>query len=143
MTGQEHENNVLHCVVVVDQSLAPGLAANATGVLALTLGAMIGGLPGAPLIDADGESHPGLIPQGLPVLRAQASMLSELRVQAANTDSVGVIDFPSDGQQTNDYDEFRRRVASIPTQELRYLGVLIYGPRRAIKRLTGSLALLR
>lgn len=59
-------------MVVVDGSLPIGLAANATGMLALTLGATVAGLPGEELVDADGETHPGLIPQGLPVLRAPA-----------------------------------------------------------------------
>jgi Protein of unknown function (DUF2000) len=53
------------------------------------------------------------------------------------------IDFPTDCQQTNDYDEVRRRVAAIPTTDLRYLAILLCGPRRAVNRLTGNLALLR
>jgi hypothetical protein len=61
---------------VVDESLPPGLPANATGVVALTLGATVAGLPGAALVDADGDAHPGLIPQVLPVLRASADRLT-------------------------------------------------------------------
>jgi hypothetical protein len=143
MTGHESTNGVLRCVTVVDESLPPGRAANATAMLALTLGATVAGLPGAALVDADGGVHPGLIPQGLTVLRAPAGRLSELRAQAAASEDVGVIDFPADCQQTNDYDEVRRRVAAIPTVELRYLAILLYGPRRAVSRLTGNLALLR
>ena len=72
-----------------------------------------------------------------------ASSLSELRAQAAASEDVGVIDFPTECQQTTDYDEVRRRVAGIPTADLRYLAILLYGPRRAVSRLTGNLALLR
>ena len=143
MPGQDSHNGLLRFVVVVDESLPPGRAANATGMLAVTLGATVAGLPGAALVDADGDAHPGLIPQGLLVLRAPATRLSELRAQAAASEDVGVIDFPSYCQQTNDYDEVRRRVAAIPTAELRYLAILLYGPRRAVSRLTGSLALLK
>ena len=143
VTGQDLGNGVLRCVVVVEESLRPGRAANATGMLALTLGATIAGLPGAPLIDADGDVHRGLIPQGLLVLRAPADRLAELRAQAAASEEVAVIDFPTYCQQTTDYDEVRRRVAGIPTAELRYLAILLYGPRRAVSRLTGNLALLR
>jgi hypothetical protein len=142
-TGQESNNGVLRCVIVVDDSLPPGLAANATAMVALTLGATVVGLPGAALIDANGARHPGLIPQGLPVLRASADRLSDLRAQAIASQDVGVIDFPSEGQQTTDYDEFRSRVAGTPTSGLRYLAILLYGQRRAVNRLTGSLALLR
>lgn len=130
-------------MVVVDESLPPGLAANATGILALTLGATVAGLTGPALVDADGTAHPGLIPQGIPVLRGHADRLSELRAGAAACDELGVIDLPTDCQRTTDYDEVRRRVAGTPAAELRYLAVLLYGPRRAVSRLTGALPLLR
>ena len=143
MPGQDPTNGALRLVAVVDESLPAGRAANATGMLAVTLGATVADLPGAALVDADGDAHPGLIPQGLLVLRAPANRLSQLRAQAAASEDVRVIDFPTDCQQTNDYDEVRRRVAAIPTADLRYLAILLYGPRRAVSRLTGNLALLR
>jgi Protein of unknown function (DUF2000) len=130
------------CVIVVDEGLPAGLAANAAAVLALTVGAREPGLVGADLIDADKETHPGLIPSGLPVLRASSDELVELR-RCGSSDGVVVIDFPAIGQQTNDYDEVRATVAQTPTAELTYLGVAVTGPRRAIARLTGSFALLR
>jgi hypothetical protein len=130
------------CVIVVDEDLPAGLAANAAAVLALTLGAREPGLVGSDFVDADSERHPGLIPIGLPVLRAASDDLAEIRRRAA-ADGVSVIDFPVFGQQTNDYDEFRGMVAATPTSELSYLGVALSGPRRAVGRLTGRLALLR
>ena len=54
------------CVIVVDESLPAGLAANAAAVLALTLGAREPDLVGADFVDADAQPHPGLIPIGLP-----------------------------------------------------------------------------
>jgi Protein of unknown function (DUF2000) len=143
IAGQQATNGVLRCVIVVDESLPPGLAANATGMLAVTLGATVAGLPGAALVDADGDIHPGLIPQGLTVLRAPADRLGDLRARAAASEDVGVIDFPTDCQQTTDYGEVRRRVAGTLAADLRYLAILLYGPRRAVGRLTGNLALLR
>ena len=143
MPGQEPSNGVLRCVIVVDESLPPGLAANATGMLAVTLGATVAGLPGAALVDADGHVHPGLVPQGLTVLGAPADRLGDLRARAAASNDVGVIDFPADCQWTTDYDEVRRRVAGIPAADLRYVAILLYGPRRAVSRLTGNLALLK
>jgi hypothetical protein len=130
------------CVVVVDEALPPGLAANAAAVLALTLGATVGGLLDGDLVDADGEVHPGLIPMGLPVLCAPRALLTELRMRATPA-GVGVIDFPTFGQQTTDYDEVRGKVAQTQTAELEYLGIVLHGSRRAVTRLTGSLRLLR
>jgi hypothetical protein len=129
-------------VIVVDEDLPAGLAANAAAVLALTLGAREPGLVGADFVDADAEPHPGLIPIGLPVLRASRVELVEIRGRAAD-DGVRVLDFPAFGQQTNDYEEFRGMVAATPAAELSYLGVALSGSRRAVRRLTGALALLR
>jgi uncharacterized protein DUF2000 len=129
-------------VIVVDEDLPAGLAANAAAVLALTLGAREPGLVGADFVDADAEPHPGLIPIGLPVLCASRADLVVLRRGAA-ADGVRVVDFPAFGQQTNDYDEFRGMVAATPAAELSYLGVALSGSARAVRRLTGRLALLR
>jgi hypothetical protein len=131
----------LRCVVVVDEALPAGLAANAAAVLALTLGATIDGLQGGDLVDADGHAHPGLIPFGLPVLAAARPVLAELRERAVDV-GVGVVVFPVFGQQTNDYETVRARVAATRAADLEYLGVALYGSRRAVARLTGALRLL-
>lgn len=67
MPGRPRTSADTRCIVIVDEALPPGLAANAVGVLALTLGATLPALVGADLIDADGERHPGLIPCDFPI----------------------------------------------------------------------------
>jgi hypothetical protein len=133
---------VERCVVVVDEALPAGLAANAAAVLAFTLGARLPGLIGEDYADADGSAHPGLIPFGVPVLRAPGEHLGQLRAGALEA-GVGVVAFPSFGQQTTDYAEFRAHVARTPAADLRYLALALHGPRRPVARLTGSLPLLR
>jgi hypothetical protein len=138
----ETQPATVRCVIVVDEALPPGLAANAAAMVALTLGATVRGLPGADLVDADGNAHPGLIPAGIPILAASRRQLSDLHA-SAERHGVGVVDFPTFGQQTTDYDAVIGRVAQTPTTELEYLGIALYGPRRAVSRVTGSLRLLR
>ena len=65
MPGQESSNGVLRCVIVVDESLPPGLAANATAMLAVTLGATVAGLPGAALVEPTVTSTPASSPRVL------------------------------------------------------------------------------
>jgi uncharacterized membrane protein len=130
------------CVIIVDEALPAGLAANAAGVLALTLGATAPALKGDDFTDADGDHHPGLIASGLPILRAASQDLTRLR-ERARAARLEVIDFPTFGQQTNDYDEFRSRIAETRGSELRYLGVAVRGAKPEVRKLTGSLALLR
>jgi hypothetical protein len=132
--------NGTRCVVVVDESLAPGLAANAAAVMAMTLGTKVPAMVGEEFTDGAGERHPGLITTGLPVLRAAASELPALRAKALQAE-VGVVGFPRSGQTTTDYEAFRELVASTEAPE--YLGLAFYGDGKTLRRLTGSLGLLR
>jgi hypothetical protein len=132
--------NGTRCVVVVDEGLAPGLAANAAAVMALTLGTKVPALVGEEFVDGAGERHAGLITTGLPVLRASAEQLPQLRARALEAE-VGVIGFPRSGQTTTDYEHFRALVAG--TESLDYLGLAFYGDGKTLRRLTGSLGLLR
>ena len=132
----------VRCVIVVDEALPAGLAANAAAMVALTLGATVDGLPGADLVDADGHVHPGLIPAGIPILAASAAQLSDLHARAARQ-GVGVVDFPAYGQQTTDYDAVIARVRETPAADLAYRAIALHGPSRAVRRLTGNLRLLR
>jgi hypothetical protein len=129
-------------VIVADETLAPGLAANAAAVVAFTLGAQLPGLRGPDVADADGGLLPGLIPVGLPILRAPSDALTALHARAMAAE-LGVVAMPVFGHQTNDYDEFRTLVARTPGAELRFLAVAVHGPRRRVGRLTGSFGLLR
>jgi hypothetical protein len=138
----ESEDVPARCVIVVDEALPAGLAANAAAVLALTLGARAPGLRGPDIDDADGVRLPGLIDRGLPILKAPAADLAAMRARAVVA-GVEVIGFPRFGQETTDYEAFCERVAQTPTAELEYLGLLVAGPKRTVNKLTGSLPLLR
>jgi hypothetical protein len=130
------------CAIVVDVALAVGKAANAAAVIALTLGKRHPHLAGADLIDASGHAHPGLIPIGISVLAAAAADLRDVRVKALKH-GIDVVDFPCHGQQTNDYAEFGARVREVPTEELSYVGIGLFGTRKAVGRIIGKFSLLR
>jgi hypothetical protein len=117
-----------------------GLAANAAAILALTLGVHRPQLIGAGFDDAAGTPHLGLIPTGLPILGTEAAELPALR-EAARERGLLVVDLPAPGQQTTDYDEFRAAVTA--TAELAYLAILVSGPQKPVRAITGQLALLR
>jgi len=130
------------CVIVLDQALPIGRAANAAAVIALTLGNRHPHLAGPDLVDASGHAHPGLIPIGIAVLAAPAPDLVELRAKALKN-GIDIVDFPSQGQQTTDYAEFGARVREVPTEKLTYVGVGLYGPRKAVGRIVGRFSLLK
>jgi len=127
------------CVIVVDEALTPGKASNAAAVVAFTLGQRHSHLVGAPLREGDGTAHPGLIPIGIPVLKATAAQLSALREKSlAHCD---VVDFPEQGQTTTDYSAFLDAVHTFKGDSLQYLAVGLVGPKNRIGKLVGGLSL--
>jgi hypothetical protein len=127
------------CIIVVNQALSPGRAANAVAVVAFTLGQRHGRLVGDPLVEAGGVAHPGLIPIGIPVLQAPGDLLRALREKAASV--CDVVDFPTQGQETNDYAAFQAAVQSAQADSLQYLAVGLVGSKKKIGKLVGKLAL--
>lgn len=127
------------CVIVVDEALSPGKASNAAAVVAFTLGQRHGHLVGAQLLDSEGQAHPGLIPIGIPILKATDRQLIELRRKSLG--HCDVVAFPVEGQATTDYLAFLEAVRALPGDSLRYLAVGMVGGRKKIGKLVGGFAL--
>ncbi len=130
------------CVIVINQTLSAGHAANAAAVLALTLGQRHPGLVGGALTDGDNRAHPGLIPIGISVLVADSQTLSQLHETVLNDDEMDGVIFPVEGQQTTDYAAFQQAVATVPTGSLQLLGIALAGKKKVVRKLTGKLGLL-
>jgi hypothetical protein len=133
---------VPRCVIVIDDTLPPGKACNAAAVVALTLGARHPELVGAPLVDAQGVEHPGLIPVGISVLKASAARLPQLRADAL-AKAFDVVDFAVQGQQTKDYSAFRDAVRVVATADLAYLAVGVVGENKVLRKLVSEFELMR
>lgn len=129
------------CVLVMDKSLTGGHLANAVAVIALTAGQRHPILVGAPLVDASGVAHPGLIPTGIPMLCASREELRELREKAL-AEGCDVVDFPVQGQRTKSYVEFMEAMTRIETEDIEYTGIALIGQKSTINRLTKKLGLL-
>ena len=140
-------NNLLktipqRCVIVVDAALPVGKAANAAAVIALTVGQRHPELVGAALVDADGIAHPGLIPIGIAVLAAGREELPGIRAKGVEI-GCDVVDFPVQGQETNDYQAFCDAVGKVATVDLNYLGVALIGEKKPISRIVANIGLLK
>jgi hypothetical protein len=123
------------CSIVVNKNLTGYHLANAIAVIALTAGRRHPVLLGCDLIDASGETHPGLIPTGIPILCMDEDGLHQLR-REAKAKNCDVVDFTVEGQQTKDYDEYLEMTSMIPADRLRYLGIAIIGSKNAVSKLT-------
>lgn len=130
------------CTIIMDSSLSGGLLANAIAVIALTAGRRHPVLLGEQLIDASGETHPGLIPTGIPMLCTNQEDLKALR-KAALEKGCDVIDFPVEGQQTKNYEELLSITRDIPLQDMKYLGIALVGSKKIISKLTGKCDMIK
>ena len=131
------------CVMVVSEALPVGLAVNAAGVLAATLGRREESLVGADVVDGSGERHAGLVRIPIPVLKADEEAIRDVRSRASGIEGLLVVDVTEMAQSSRTYEEYRDRMALAQGDELGYLGVALYGEKRAVNKLTGNLPLLR
>jgi hypothetical protein len=138
MAGEADEK----LAILVDRDLPVGLIANTAGVLALTLGRCIEHVIGPDTFDGSGERHVGITTMTLPILATTAEALPELRKRASELGLL-VVDFCDAAQETRAYPDYTARLAATPEPELRYLGIAVFGPKRLVNRLAGSLPLLR
>ena len=132
------------CVMVIDSDLPIGFIANTAAVLALTLGNKIEEVIGPVARDQDGVVHEGITTMPIPILKGSRSLLKELR-DTISTDfpDLLLVDFSNAAQTSTRYDDYLHKIASLPTNKLHYLGISIYGDHKSVKKLTGSLPLLR
>lgn len=131
------------CVIVLDQDLPVGLLANSSAVLALTLGKTVDGILGHDIEDGSGETHKGITNTVLPILKTEKANLTNIREKAHSADGVIVVDFSDVAQRTKTYEDYAAQLHATKSEDLRYLGIALYGDKQAINSLTGSLALLR
>ncbi|MGO4594526.1 DUF2000 domain-containing protein [Leifsonia sp. 2TAF2] len=132
----------LKWVVVVEETLPAGIAANAAICTAAATAAQVDGLLGAEAVDGDGRVHPGLPWAGCSVLRATGDQLAAIRAKAGAAEDVFVADMPAAAQSTRVYDEYLESVAASPTDALSYYAVSVVGPRNRVDKIVGRLALL-
>jgi len=131
------------CVMVLDGGLPTGLAVNAAGVLAVTLGRRVEGIVGPDVADGAGDRHAGLVNIPIPVLKAGTEAIREIRRRAAGIEELLVVDLTDAAQTSKTYEEYQQRMAAANPEDLRYLGLALHGDKKLVNKLTGGLALLR
>lgn len=137
------ENGALKCVMIIDEDLPGGLSVNTAGVLALTLGNKIGQIIGPDVTDGSGRAHLGITTMPIPILKAKAETVRDVRLQASESEDLMLVDFTDAAQTTKTYEDYTRKIEGVPTEELSYLGLALYGDKKQVNKLTGSLPLLR
>jgi len=131
-------------VIIVDDNLAVGLKANTAAVLSLTIGNKVEGLIGKDLNDENEHIHKALTTIPLPILKCTSEKLQEIYNEAYELkDEILLIDITDAAQTTKNYADYEQKLKQSSTNQLKLLGVALVGSQGPIKKLTGSLALLR
>src|SRR5437763_16253947 len=108
----------LKCVLVIDEELPIGLAANTATVLSITLGRRIETIVGPDVIEASEKVHTGITWLPMPILEAQADSIEAIRQQAANNGGLLVGDVSHIAQRERNYRGYAQKIAGFSAGEL-------------------------
>lgn len=133
------------CVLIIDEALPLGNIANTAAVLGITLGMKMPEIVGPEVIDGSGNIHMGVTAANLPILKGTEPLLKEMRTKLYEPEfeDVTVVDFSATAQSCTNYGDYTAKIAGVPASELSYFGIAIYGPKKKVNKLTGSMPLLR
>lgn len=138
--------NKMKIVMIINQELPLGLVANTAAVLGISLSKMFPqDIVGCDIQDATGNVHRGITAQAIPVLGASREQIKDIRDRMFDHSysDTTVIDFSEVAQSCLEYDHYIRRLSCLPSSAIYYSGICLYGPKKQINKLTGSMGLLR
>ncbi|CAB1251813.1 DUF2000 domain-containing protein [Clostridium sp. MT-14] len=135
----------IKCVMVINEDLPLGVIANTSAILGITLGKHIPELVGKDAADASGKKHLGIITIPVPILKGNKEIIRELRekLYTSDFDDVIAVDFSDVAQSCNVYSEYLQKVSTVLENQHTYFGIAIFGNKKKINKLTGSMPLLR
>lgn len=133
------------CVMIINDQLPAGFIANTAAIMGITLGKAFPQVIGPNVIDKNGFEHLGIITIPVPVLKANEDKIGEIRktLYDKQFNDVTVVDFSQVAQRCNIYDEFIKAAANASIDDFQYYGIALYGPKKLVNKLTGSLPLLK
>ncbi|WP_432666681.1 DUF2000 domain-containing protein [Wukongibacter baidiensis] len=135
----------MKCVMIIDKDLPIGLIANTAAALGISLASETKGLKGKQLKDKDGRSHEGITNIPIPILTLSKEELKNKydEILEKKDQDFKIIGFNDVAQKSLSYDDYEMKLASSDKNQINYLGLCIYGPKKKVNKLTGSLKMLR
>ncbi len=136
---------MMKCVIIVDPELQMGIIANTAAALGISLGSEIEGLTGKKLLDQDKRMHEGITNIPIPILTLSKEEIKERYDQLLETSDpeIKVIGFSDIAQKSLSYNDYEEKLSLFNKDQINYLGICIYGPKKKVNKLTGNLKMLR
>lgn len=133
------------CAIIIDSRLPLGVIANTAAILGITLGKNAPETVGNDICDKTEKRHLGIIEFPVPVLKADAQTMKDIRQKLFEKDfsDITAVDFSDLAQGCKTYDEYTEKMKNTPESALTYFGLAILGEKKKVNKLTGSLPLLR
>ena len=133
------------CVIIIDEKLPVGVFANTAAILGISLGKRFPEAVGVDVTDKSGNIHLGIIEFPVPILKGSPELIREVRqrLYTKEFEDVAAVDFSETAQGCRTYDEFVKKIADTEEKNLLYLGIGLFGGKKKINKLTGSLPLLK
>ena len=137
--------NELKCVMVVDEAMPQGIIANSTAVMGVTIGKLFPEVVGQDVVDQTGYRHQGIIEFPIPILKGNRDFLRDMRerLYEPNFEHLTVVDFFDVAQGCKTYSEYIEKMTHVPESAIDYFGLNLFGNKKQVNKLTGSLPLLR
>ena len=138
-------NEERKCVMIVDENLPLGIIANTTAILGNTLGSHYPSAVGKDVVDKNENEHLGIIEIPIPILKGNKEFLNNLRdtLYKEEYKDMIVADFSDVAQSCKTYDEYIEKISKVDSNNINYFGIAIYGTKKQVNKLTGSIGLLR
>lgn len=131
-----------HIAIVLKPDLPYGLGANCAATLMSAVTSSHPEILGVPIEDSSGNQYPAITKVPVAVLCGRDMGLADLRAQAQQ-EGMFVAVFFGEALRLRSYAEYAQIVSAKQAGELDHFGILIYGDRKAVRRLTGSLPLAK
>ena len=137
--------NELKCVMVVDEAMPQGIIANSTAVMGVTIGKLFPEVVGQDVVDQTGYRHQGIIEFPIPILKGNRDFLRDMRerLYEPNFEQLTVVDFFDVAQGCKTYSEYIEKMTHVPESAIDYFSLTLFGNKKQVNKLTGSLPLLR
>jgi hypothetical protein len=135
----------MKCVIIVDGNLPTAIISNTTAALGISLASGTNGMIGKKLIDKDQRIHEGITNVPIPILTLSKEEIKNKYddLLGINDPEIKVIGFSDIAQKSLSYEDYELKLSSTNKDQINYLGICLYGPKKKINKLTGNLKMLR